>query len=119
MDECSDDERDRVLKPRGTALDAGPRRHPIIDGPVGGQERDGIPEAQLPEGRLGVGDVVEAVIPPRRLFGRSAGSLVDACVTTHIQLCSMHGLAEVDDGKTLGRGARCTSRQKQTVGKCD
>ena len=31
----------------------------------------------------------------------------------------MHRLAEVDDGKALGRGARCTSRQKQTVGKCD
>ena len=30
----------------------------------------------------------------------------------------MHRLAEVDDGKALGRGARCTSRQKQTVGKC-
>ena len=119
LDECLDDERDRVLKPRSAALDAGPRRRAIINGPVDGQEGDGIPEAQLPEGRLGVGDVVEAVVPSRGLFGRSAGTLADACGTTHIQLCSMHRLAEVYDGKTLGRGANCTSRQKQIVEECD
>ena len=119
MNQSLDDERDRVLKPRGAALDAGSRRCPIIDGPVDSQEGDGIPEAQLPERRLGVRDVVEAVEPSCRLFGRSAGSLVDACVTTHIELGSMDRLAEIYDGKTLGRGARCTSRQKQTVSECD
>lgn len=73
-DERLDDERERDAEPALPGLGTDPRGGVIADGAVDGEARDGMAEAEVAQGRLGVGDVLEGVVLARGLEG-SIGSV--------------------------------------------
>jgi hypothetical protein len=104
VDDRVNDELNRDGEPALPCLGTDPRGGVIADGAVDGEARDGVAEAEVADGGLGVGDVLEGVV-----LARGLGRLIELAIDTrglcligppYVQLGSVEACAEINDGET-------------------